>query len=116
MNVIIQFGRISLSERENGFGSCDLHEEDIEEDTYRYKGCWGCQHFEFGQTFPYLFVSEAAHELQVSKSTVRRLIKRGKLEGELFEQQRITRSLPSPAKYHISKESLREYLEGKAKA
>lgn len=35
-NVIIQFGRISLSERENGFGSCDLH-EDIEEDTYLTK-------------------------------------------------------------------------------
>jgi len=61
-------------------------------------------------------VSEAAKELTVSESTVRRLIKRGKLEGELFEQQRKTHSLPSPAKYHISKESLREYLDGKRKA
>ena len=98
------------------FGFCDLHEEITDEFTYRYKGCWGCQHFEFGQTFSYLFVSEAAVELMVSESTIRRLIKKGKLDGELFEQQRITRSLPSPAKYHISKESLREYLEGKPKA
>ena len=84
-------------------------------DMLRYKGCWGCQHFEFGQTFPYLFVSEAAHELKVSESTIRRLIKKGKLEGELFEQQRKTHSLPSPSKYHISKESLREILESKAR-
>jgi len=58
-------------------------------------------------------VSEAAEELMVSDSTIRRLIKKGKLKGELLEQRRITRSIPSPAKYHISKESLREYLEGK---
>ena len=34
------------------FGFCDLHEELTDEVTYRYKGCWGCQYFEFGQTFP----------------------------------------------------------------
>jgi transposase len=56
-------------------------------------------------------VSEAAEELMVSESTIRRFIKKGKLEGELFEQQRKTHSLPSPSKYHISKESLREILE-----
>ena len=100
-----------LSQGSKEFGYCDLHEELTDEVTYRYKGCWGCQHFEFGQTFPYLFVSEAAHELKVSESTVRRLIKKGKLEGEVFEQQRKTHSLPSPSKYHISKEGLREILE-----
>jgi excisionase family DNA binding protein len=47
-------------------------------------------------------VSEAAEELMVSESTIRRLINKGKLEGE-------------PSKYHFSKESLREYLEGKPK-
>ena len=98
----------------SGFGYCDLHEESMEEETYRWKGCWGCQHFEFGQAFPYVFVLEAAEELQVSESTVRRLIKKCKLKGEIFKQQRKTRSLPSPSKYHISKESLREYLEGTA--
>lgn len=97
------------------FGYCDLHEEITDEATYRYKGCWACQHFEFSQEFPYLFVSEAAEQLKVSASTVRRLVKKGKLEGELFEQQRTTHSLPSPSKYHISKESLREFLEGKPK-
>jgi hypothetical protein len=104
-----------LSSGTREFGFCDLHEELTDEVTYRYKGCWGCQHFEFGQTFPYLFVSEAAHKLRVSESTVRRLIKKGKLEGELFEQQRTTHSLPSPSKYHISKKSLREILESKVK-
>jgi len=102
---------MSLSEDKKGFGSCTLHEEIIEEVNYRYKGCWGCQHFEFSETFPYLFVSEAAEELMVSESTIRRLIKKGKLEGELFKQQRTTHSLPSPYKYHISKESLRKILE-----
>jgi excisionase family DNA binding protein len=93
--------RLSSGTKEVGF--CDLHEELADEVTYRYKGCWGSQHFEFSQTFPYLFVSEAAEELMVSESTIRRLINKGKLEGE-------------PAKYHFSKESLREYLEGKPKA
>jgi hypothetical protein len=111
----LTIGGSRLSPGTKEFGFCDLHEELTDEVTYRYKGCWGCQYFEFGQVFPYLFVSEAAEELQVSESTVRRLIKKGKLDGELFEQQRITRSLPSPAKYHISKESLREYLEATPK-
>ena len=104
-------GERKLIQGSNEFGYCDLHEELTDEVTYRYKGCWGRQHFEFGQTFPYLFVSEASKELQVSDSTVRRWIKRGKLDGELFEQQRKTHSLPAPAKYHISKKSLKEILE-----
>jgi len=112
----LTIGDSKLSSGTREFGFCDLHEEITDEVTYRYKGCWGCQHFEFGEGFPYLFVSEAAHELQVSASTVKRLIRKGKLEGELFEQQRKTHSLPSPVKYHISKESLREYLESKPKA
>jgi transposase len=58
-------------------------------------------------------VAEAAEELKVSESTVRRLIKKGILEGELFEQQKTTHSFPSPSKYHISKESLRRILESK---
>ena len=93
--------------KERGFGYCDHHEESVEEGEYLWKGCWGCFHFEFGQGFPYVFVSEAAEELQVSESTIRRLIKKGKLEGELFGQQRRTRSLPAPSKYHISKESFK---------
>lgn len=104
---------VKLVQRERScFGYCDHHEEVTEEVTYRYKGCWGCQHFEFGKTFPYIFVLEVAEKLKVSESTVRRLIKKGKLEGELFEQQRRTRSLPSPSKYHISKESLKKILRG----
>jgi transposase len=58
---------------------------------------------------------EAAKELNVSESTVRRLIKKDMLEGELFEQQRSTHSLPSPSKYHISQDSLRRILESKVR-
>jgi excisionase family DNA binding protein len=82
------------------------------EEKYRWKGCWGCHYFEFGRAFPYVFVSEAAGKLQVSESTIRRLIKKGKLKGELFKQQRMTGSLPAPSKYHISKESLKEFSKG----
>lgn len=81
----------------------------MEEETYIWKGCWGCVHFEFGKGFPYVFVSEAAEKLQVSESTIRRLIKESKLEGELFKQQRRTGSLPAPFKYHISKKSFKEF-------
>jgi excisionase family DNA binding protein len=99
-----------------GFGYCDYHEETVEEETYCWKGCWGCHHFQFGQAFPYTFVTEASEVLKVSASTVRRMIKKGKLEGELFEQQRRNRSLPSPAKYHILKKSLREFLKSQTVA
>lgn len=91
------------------FGYCAYHEEIVEEETYCWKGCWGCPYFQFGQAFPYTFVTEASEVLEVSESTVRRLIKKGKLEGELFEQQRRTGSLPSPSKYHILKKSLGEF-------
>jgi hypothetical protein len=82
----LMIGERKLIQGSKEFGFCDLHEELTDEVTYRYKGCWGCQHFEFGQTCPYLFVSEAAEELMDSENTIRRLIKKDKLEGELFEQ------------------------------
>lgn len=106
--------RTAADNNRDGFGYCGLHQESVEEETYRWKGCWGCRYFEFGQGFPYVDVSEAAERLQISESTIRRLIKKGKLEGELFEQQRYTGSLPAPSKCHISKESLKEYLESTA--
>lgn len=108
-------GNVKLADNnKSGFGYCDHHEEIVEEEEYRWKGCWGCPHFEFGQGFPYVFASEAAEKLQISESTIRRLIKKGKLEGELFEQQRRTGSLPAPSKYHISRESFKEFLESTA--
>jgi len=70
------------------FGWCHLHEESVSEGTYRWKGCWGCHHFGEGKSYHYFSVYEASSELGVSQSTVRRWIKNGKLEGELFIQGR----------------------------
>lgn len=88
------------------FGWCDFHDELLDEDTYVWKGCWGCYHFGKGTGFPYSSVQEAASELGVSCSTVRRWIKNGKLEGIIFKQGRRTGTLPSPRKYHITRESV----------
>jgi len=88
-------------------GYCDLHEEYVDEDTYEWKGCWGCLHFRFGKDFPYMFVDEVSEGLGVSESTVRRWVRKGKLRGKVFRQVRRTQSLPSPDKYHIEKESVK---------
>lgn len=93
---------------EGGFGICDLHMKPVNEDIYRWKGCWGCWHFSCGKDFPYVDVKEAAVELKVSPSTVRRWLKKGKLSGEVFYQGRPAYggNLKSPRKYHIKKGSI----------
>ena len=88
------------------FGWCDLHEEPVGEGNYEWKGCWGCWHFTPGDDFPYVSVSKAVDELGVSGSTVVRWVKKNRLEGRVFEQGSRTSSLPSPKKYHISKQSV----------
>lgn len=90
------------------FGWCDLHDDQVDENTYEWKGCWGCYHFSQGDGFRFTSVQEAALELQVSCCTVRRWVKNGKLEGRIFEQGRRNRSLPSPRKYHITLESIQK--------
>jgi len=69
-------------------------------------------HFLEGKSFPYITVYEASKELELSKSTVRRWIKKGKLKGRLFIQGRYTGSLPAPPTYHIEKGSV-EALKSK---
>jgi len=96
-----------VKQKPDEFGWCDLHEESVSEGKYRWKGCWSCRHFGEGKSYPYISVYEASSELGVSQSTVRRWIKNRKLEGELFIQGRHTGLLPSPKKYHIKEESLR---------
>ncbi len=91
-----------------GFGWCDLHNSLVDEGQYEWKGCWGCRHFSSGHDFPYASTEEAASELVVSPSTIRRWVKSGKLEGWVLEQVRFTGSLPSPRKYHITRESIGE--------
>jgi len=95
-----------------GFGWCDFHQRQVDEREYCLKGCWGCHHFEYGKSFPYVFVSEASSELGVSESTIRRWIKSGRLQGEKFVKVRQTAS-PVPKKYHIEKASLRRLIAQK---
>jgi len=54
------------------FGWCDFHEESVNEETYSWKGCWGCHYFREGKAYPYIFVAEAVSKFGVSQSTVRR--------------------------------------------
>jgi excisionase family DNA binding protein len=93
------------------FGYCDYHGESVNEDKYRWKGCWGCHYFRRGKDFPYVFVTEVSKKLGVSESTVRRWIRKNKLEGYLFVQGRHTFTLPSPPTYHIEKESVERLKE-----
>jgi len=97
-----------------GLGYCELHGT-IDEGTYCWKGCWGSYRFVAGKKFPYVFVNEAAEKLAVSKTTVRKMFKKGELEGEVFVQVRYTGSLPAARKYHIEKESVEELLQKRNK-
>jgi hypothetical protein len=100
-----------MDEPVEGFGYCDLHEEDMEESEYIYKGCWSCQYFIEGKDFPYVSVFQASKELSVSKSTIRTWLKKGVLRGEVFERERFVNSFPYPVpvrQYHIEKESLKK--------
>lgn len=95
-----------------GFGYCDLHGT-IDKVTYCWKGCWGCYRFVTGKKFPYVFVNEVAEKLAVSENTVKKMLKKGELRGEVFVQVRYTGFLPAPRKYHIEKESVEELLQSK---
>jgi excisionase family DNA binding protein len=105
--------------KEMDFGYCEYHGRQVNENEYRWKGCWGCLHFRRGKDFPYMDVSEVSKRLKVSENTVRKWIKEGKLEGEIFRQGRKSyQHLPSPPKYHIKKESVEKYASiwrGKSK-
>ena len=48
----------------------------------------GCYHFHESKDFPYMSVMGASKELGVSESTVSRWVKKGKLKGRLFVQER----------------------------
>ena len=87
------------------FGYCSYHDEEVDENTYKWKGCWSCYHFSEGDGFPYVSIPVASGELGVSESTVRKWIKEGRLEGYLFERGRRIFS-PPYRKYHITKGSV----------
>lgn len=96
-------------------GYCGFHEALVNEGTYRWKGCWGCQYFSEGKDFPYRSVAQAASQLNKSESTIRLWIKKGKLDGKIFEQRGHTGSLPSARTYHILQESIDRLIAKEAK-
>ena len=54
----------------------------MDEWEFMYKGCWNCTHFSKYNEF--LYTEEAAEELEVSVSTIRRWLHRKLLEGKLY--------------------------------
>jgi hypothetical protein len=89
------------------FGYCDYHEEEINEETFEFKGCWNCYHFKEGHDFPYYDVNEASKILRVSPSTIRRRIKNGSLKGRLFKRQRVSWQNGPPKIYFVDIESVK---------
>jgi hypothetical protein len=102
----------NISERIEGFGYCKYHEEEINESTFEWKGCWKCPYFIKGKNFKYYTVAEVGRILGISESTVRRWIKIGKLKGRLFEQRRFTGNVAARRIYFIEKESVNKMVEG----
>ena len=108
--------RITMDKADKGdLGYCGFHEALVNEGTYRWKGCWGCQYFSEGKDFPYRSVAQAASQLNKSESTIRLWIKKGKLDGKIFEQRGHTGSLPSARTYHILQESIDRLIAKEAK-
>lgn len=84
--------------------------EEISEETFEYKGCWNCGYFEYGDDFPYYDVEETSHQLGVSKSTIIRWIKKGKLLGRLFVMNDPKFVYGSRKKYYIKKGDVEKCL------
>ena len=99
-------------ERSKLMGYCDYHEEDIDVETFEDKGCWGCRHF--GLNPEYANVHDASLVLGVSKSTIRRWIKIGKIEGHLFVSYGV-RFVSPPRKYFIVAKSLEKLRKKRAR-
>jgi hypothetical protein len=96
------------------FGYCShgLHqEEEINVSTFKWKGCWNCHHFIRGDEYDLLDVHEVTEILNVSSSKVRSLIRKGKLEADLFERGRDVNEygnlfLGARKKYYVRQEVL----------
>ena len=80
--------------------------EDISEEIFEYKGCWNCEYFEYGNKFPYYDVEEASQQIGVSKSTIIRWIKKGKLAGKLFIMGEPKFVWGSRKKYYLNKKEV----------
>jgi len=74
-------------------GYCHYHDTQIDLDTFAWKGCWTCHHFDWSD-FPFLTVDEACKIYGVSRKTIYRWIKAGKLEASLLEMGRGIAAVP----------------------
>ena len=99
------------------FGKClnETHikykDEEISEETFEYKGCWNCEYFEYGDGFPYYDVKEASQQIGVSKSTIIRWIKKGKLSGKLFIMTEPKFVWGTRKKYYIDKNEVNKNVQ-----
>lgn len=73
-------------------GYCEYHEENITPNTFEWKGCWTCQYFQRNDDF--MYVEEVANKCGVSKKTIYRWIKKGKLNAILFQMGRLNLNVP----------------------
>ena len=87
-------------------GFCNYHCEDINEETFEFKGCWNCHYLDFSENWLYVDVKEASELLDVSERTIRYWIKNGKVIGRLYIKQRRQGFLGSRIKYFITKKSI----------
>ena len=68
-------------------GWCHHHENSITLSTFEWKGCWTCWKY-FESYKPLITVKDAAEKYGVSKKTIYRWIKAGRLKARLFERGR----------------------------
>ena len=92
---------------ERPFGYCDLHNEDVWEPEFEWKGCWNYYHFSYSADCLYTDVREATQLLKKSPSTIRRWLKDGHLEGKLLIRGRPEFQAGPLYKSFIEKESIK---------
>jgi len=88
-------------------GYCDLHEGEVREGEFERKGCWTCDYFGYSADSPYVDVQEAAQLLKKSPSTIKRWLKKGRLEGKLFVRERRVFCGGSPRKWLVKRELIK---------
>ncbi len=61
--------------------------EDLELETFEYKGCWNCRWFTLNEKH-YMSIEQAAKEYGKSKSTIRQWCREGTIEAKLCKKER----------------------------
>ena len=82
-----------MKEWKEFIGHCDneTHVEhkgdNIDIDTFSYKGCWACQYFTLNSDH-YMYTRDASKKYDVSEGTIRRWCREGKLDARLCVRER----------------------------